>query len=395
MQGFCTDNGNKECTLRKVSIVGIGQLPVKKVYGRSLREFAAAAVKLALNDASVDRVDALFVGNMLSDELQNQKHLGALIADESGLTGVEALQVRAASATGAAALRMAYLAVASGEADLAVAIGAEKMSEGVATPALAKALDSKKEVARGANMISRNAHLMREYLDRYNAPEDALVNFSVNSHRNARQNPNALFKDLAVSHRKARTSRMIHDPIRLFDSSPICDGAAAVVLAPRLEARAYTSHPIHILASSVATDRFRVEDRADILKLEAAHLSSQKAFRLANVNREDVTFFEVHDAFSIMSCLLLEAVGFASPGMGWRLAAEKKIWLKGEIPIATMGGLKARGHPIGATALYQACEITLQLTGRAGKNQVKNPKIGLLQSVGGAASTVITHVFGT
>lgn len=395
MQGFCTKNGEKECSLRKVSIVGIGQLPVKKTYKRSLRELGAAAVKLALDDASVESVDALFVGNMLSDELQNQKHLGALIADESGLTGVEALQVRAASATGAAALRMAYLAVASGEADLAVAIGAEKMSEGVATPALAKALDSKREVARGANMISTNAHLMREYLDRHNAPEDALVNFSVNAHRNARQNPNALFNNLSVSHRKARTSRIIHDPIRLFDSSPICDGAAAVVLAPRLEARAYTSHPIHILASSVATDRFRVEDRKDILKLEAAHLSSQKAFRLANVNKEDVSFFEVHDAFSIMACLLLEAVGFAEPGMGWRLASEKKIWLKGEIPIATMGGLKARGHPIGATALYQACEITLQLTGRAGKNQLKKTKIGLLQSVGGAASTVITHVFGT
>jgi acetyl-CoA C-acetyltransferase len=151
---------------------------------------------------------------------------------------------------------------------------------------------------------------------------------------------------------------------------------------------------VQILASSVTTDRFRIEDRKDPLWLEAAHLSAQKAFRQANVNIEDVSLFEVHDAFSIMACLLLEAVGFAEMGDGWRLAAEKRIGLRGEIPITTMGGLKARGHPIGATALYQACEIVLQLTERAGKNQVKNAKIGMMQSVGAAATTVITHIFG-
>lgn len=200
---------------------------------------------------------------------------------------------------------------------------------------------------------------------------------------------------MAASHRTVRNSRIIYDPIRLFDASPICDGAAGVVLAPREEARAYTSHPVHILASSVATDRFLVENRQDPLALEASHLSSQKAFRLANVNREDVSFFELHDAFIIMACLILEAVGYAAHGEGWRLASEKKIWQKGKIPISTMGGLKARGHPIGATSLYQASEIVLQLTEWAGKNQIKNPKIGLVQSVGGPASTVITHVFGT
>ena len=380
--------------LREVSVVGIGQLPVLKVYSQSLRELGSEVVHLAMDDAGVEDVDSIFVGNMLSDELQNQKHLGALIADEAGLTGVEALAVRAASASGAAALRMAYLSVGSGESDLAVAVGVEKMNEGAATPALAKALDARKEVARGANMITRNADLMREYINRYQVPEDGFVNFAVNAHRNAKHNPYALFQNMNASPRKVRNSRMIYDPIRLFDASPISDGAAAVVLAPREEARAYTSHPVHILSSSVATDRFLVENRKDPLALEASHLSSQKAFRLANVNREDISFFEVHDAFSIMACLMLEAVGFADQGEGWRLAADKEIWLKGDIPIATMGGLKARGHPIGATSLYQTCEITLQLTDRAGKNQVKNPKAGLLQSVGGPASTVITHIFG-
>ena len=380
--------------MREVSIVGIGQTPIEEASSRSLRQLGSQVVKMAMEDANVECVDALYASNMLADELQGQKHIAALIADEASLMNIEALQVNAAMASGSAALRMAYLAVGSGEADLAVAVGVEKMSEGVAGPALAKALDVEREVADGATMISKNAELMRQYFKRHNVPEDGLENFPVTAHRNARNNPNALFRDKPMSLRAARKSRVVHYPLRLIDCSPICDGAAAVVLAPSQEARAYSPHPVQILASSVATDRFRVEDRKDPLWLEAAHLSAQKAFRQANVNIEDVSLFEVHDAFSIMACLLMEAVGFAELGQGWRLAAEKRIGLRGEIPITTMGGLKARGHPIGATALYQACEIVLQLTDRAGKNQVRNATIGMMQSVGAAATTVITHIFG-
>ncbi len=381
-------------TTRPVSIVGNGQIEVVKASPLSLRQMGALAVQRALADAGVTRVDALFAGNMLSDELQNQKHVAALIADEAGLHGIEALEVKAATATGAAALRMAYFAVASGEADLAIAVGVEKMSEGVATPALAKALDAEKELPRGATLISRNADLMRMYMERYQMPENGLANFSVNAHNNALHNPQALFREKRIKARDVLNSRIVNAPIRLLDCAPICDGAAAVVLAPQTEARAYTDRPVHILASSVATDRFRLDDRRDPLWLAAAHLSAQAAFRRANLHRSDVDLFEVHDAFSIMACLLLEAVGFSERGRGWRLAAEEEIKLKGRIPISTMGGLKARGHPIGATALYQTCEIALQLTGRAGKNQVKNAQIAMLQSVGGAASTVLTHLFG-
>jgi acetyl-CoA C-acetyltransferase len=309
------------------------------------------------------------------------------------LTGIEALQVRAATATGAAALRMAYLAVASEEADLAIAIGVEKMSSGPATPALAKALDAEKEVAVGANLISKNAELMQLYIERYQMPADGLVNFAVNAHNNAIANENALFRKV-ITPEEVSNSRIIYPPIRLLDCSPVCDGAAAVVLAPTDEARAFTSTPVHILASSVATDHFRIADRKDPLMLAGGRLSALRAARRANINRNDVSFFEVHDAFSIMACLLLESTGYAKRGEGWRLAAERRIWPDGDIPIATMGGLKARGHPIGATALYQTCEIVLQLTEKAGANQIKNPKVGLLQSVGGAASTVLTHIFG-
>ncbi|HFQ95449.1 MAG TPA: thiolase domain-containing protein [Anaerolineae bacterium] len=380
--------------MRPVSIVGIGQIPVQKQTKQSLRQMGAEVVRLAMADAEVDRVDALFAGNMLGDELQGQKHVAALIADEAGLAGVEALDVRAATGTGAAALRMAYLAVASGEADLAVAVGVEKMSDGVPTPVLAKALDAEQEVVNGDTLIGKNAEIMRLYMQQFNVPDDGFVNFALNAHANARNNPNALFRDKVVTREMVLNSRVIQYPLRLFDSSPICDGAAAVVLAPTKEARAYSPNPVKILGAGVATDRFRVFDREDPLFLKGSHLSALKAFRHANVHRRDVDFFELHDAFSIMAALILEAVGYARQGEGWRLAQEMRIGLEGDIPIATMGGLKARGHPIGATALYQVCEIVLQLTGRAGPNQLPSPEIAMMQSVGGAGTTVITHIFG-
>ena len=379
--------------MSSVSIVGVGQVPVQKHYPETLRKLGARVVRMAMADAGVDQVDALFAGNMLSDELQSQKHIAALVADEAGLEGVEALQVRAATATGAAALRMAFFAVSSGEADLAIAMGVEKMSEGIATPALAKALDSRQEVPTGATLISKNAELMRLYQQKYNVPEDGLAHFSVNAHANALTNPNALFhKEITAVN--VLNSRIISDPIRLFDCSPICDGAAAVVLAPTEHAHRYTDTPVKILASSVATDCFRIADRPEPLVLHAARLSMEKAMDRAGISQKDVSFFEVHDAFSIMACLLLEATGFAKPGEGWQLARDGEIGRNGRLPLSTFGGLKARGHPIGATAIYQACEIVQQLTGRAGENQIENAEVGLLQSVGGAAVTVLTHIFG-
>jgi acetyl-CoA C-acetyltransferase len=379
-----------------VSIVGIGQLPVAKTHTNSLKAMGAEAIHLALASAGIDRVDALFVGNMLADELQGQKHIATLIASEAGLRGAEALQVRAATATGAAALRMAYFAVISGEARTAIALGVEKMSTNrdQVVAVLAKALDADLEVPQGATLLNQNARLMQLYLDRYALSVDLFNDFAVNAHRNARHNPNALFREKVVTAEMVMRSPLVSPPLRLYDAAPICDGAAAVVLTRANEARAFTAQPVHILSSSVATDWFRLDQRADPLHLYAAAKSAHDAFRKANVHRNDIDFFEVHDAFSIMTCLLLEAVGYAKPGEGWRLAVEQQIALHGSLPICTMGGLKARGHPIGASAIYQTCEIVLQLTGLAGENQVNKADHALLQSVGGAGSTVLTHIFG-
>lgn len=380
--------------MRPVSIVGLHQITVRKENNSGLREMAEEVALGAMSNADVDRIDSLYVSNMLSDELQGQKHLGALFADQSGVAGVEALQIRAATASGAAALRVGYLAIASGEVDSALIIGVEKMSAGVATPMIAKALDGRKEVPDGATLISQNARLMKLYCKTYKPPLDAIAHFPVLAHKNAAHNPLALFRDVQFSSEDVLSSRVISPPIRLFDCSPICDGAAAVLLVPSDRAQDYKGSPVRILASSVATDRFRFDDRPDPLMIQGARSSAEKAFNQCGLSRDDISFFEVHDAFSIMACLSLEAAGFSQQGEAWRMAMEGDLNIGGHLPITTLGGLKARGHPIGASALYQTCEIIQQLRGEAGPNQVKNAEFGLMQSVGGVATTVITHILG-
>ena len=376
----------------EVAIVGIGMVPVRKKTSSSLRQLGAEAIHTSLADAGLERVGAIYVGNMLADELSGQKHVAALMASHAGLAGVEALQVRAATASGAAALHMAYLAVASSQVELAMAVGVELMSAGPPpTHVLSLALDAEQEIPRGLTMVDANASLMSLYLARYGARYEDFANFAVNAHRNAANNPHALFRN-PVDVEAVLGSRSISPPLRLYDCSPICDGAAAVVLCPADRARSFHHTPVRILASTVATDHFAVQGRPDPLALEAARCASARAYQQAGIAPKDVDFFELHDAFSIMACLLLEASGFAERGQGWRMAAEGEILREGQLPISTMGGLKARGHPIGASGLYQVAEIVTQMRGQAGCNQLDRADLAMTNSVGGAGATVVTHI---
>lgn len=350
-----------------------------------------------MNSANVYGVGMVIVSNMMADELQGQKHLGALIADEAGVAGADALRVSSATASGASALRVGAMAVASGLVDIVAVVGVEKMRGGVghgmATPVLAKALDAVDEVPDGATMLSQNAKLMQAYLNQYDVPDGALSHFAVNAHKNGNLNPHALFRNKTVDLETAQQSRIIVPPLNLYDCAPICDGAAAVILAPTQQARLYTETPIEILASAGSTDRFRVDDRMTPLELSAGAQSARLGYEIGGVRPADIDFYEPHDAFSIMTTLLLEASGFAQRGEGWRLAVEGHIGRDGTLPLSTMGGLKARGHPIGATALYQACEIVAQLRGEAGQNQLPDPRTAMMHSIGGAGTTIVAHIF--
>ncbi|MCS6842864.1 MAG: thiolase domain-containing protein [Caldilineales bacterium] len=382
--------------MRPVYIIGIGQTVVGEQWERSLRHIAHDAIIPAMRDAQIERADALYVGNMLSGELTGQEHLGALIADFVGLRGIEAMKVEAACGSGAAALRMGYIAVAGGIHDVVIVAGVEKMTDtvgSVTTAGLAMAADQEYEAAEGVSFVALNALLMRRYMYEYNVPHAAFGYFAVNAHHNAAGNPYAMFPE-PITLDTYRKAAMIADPINLMDSSPICDGAAAVVLASEPMARAFHNgrRRVRIAASAVATDSLAIHDRRDPLWLEAAWLSSQKAYSQAGISPADVDFFELHDAFTIMAALSLEANGFAERGRGVRLAEEGEITIEGRIPIATMGGLKARGHPVGATGVYQVVEAVQQLQGLAGRNQVHDANIGMTQNIGGSGATIITHI---
>ncbi|MGQ9839125.1 MAG: thiolase domain-containing protein [Anaerolineae bacterium] len=380
--------------MREVAIIGIGQTPVEEHWDKSLRHLAHDAIMAALADAGLDHADALYVGNMLSGQLSGQEHLGALIADFVGMRGIEAMKVEAACASGAAAMRVGIMAVASGLHDVVLVCGVEKMTDGLSeqvTSGLATAADQEYEVSQGISFVGLNALLMRRYMHEFGVTHDQFAGFALNAHKNGANNPNAMFRS-PIKLETYLKAGMIADPINLMDSSPVCDGAACVVLAP---ADLYKSKiKAHILASAVAIDSLAIHDRRDPMTMDAVLLSSQKAYAQARLTPADIKVFEAHDAFSIMAALSLEAAGFAPRGGGVRLAADGEIGIHGRIPISTMGGLKARGHPVGATGVYQIVEVVQQLTGQAGKNQVPGATIGMAQNIGGSGATVITHILG-
>jgi len=384
--------------MRAVAVVGIGQTPISENWDQSIRELASLAVRDALNDANLDTADGLFVGNMLSGILSGQENLGALIANWSGLKDKEAYKVEAACGSGAAAFRMAIMAISSGELNSAVAVGVEKMTEkkGVEiTESLATAADVDYEVIHGLSFVAINALIMQRYLHEYNWKHIDFAPFSINAHENALHNPYARLQE-SITKEDYQQSRMIAEPINLLDASPIGDGAAAVVLIPVENLKRYSRRngrpTIHIIGSAASTDTLAVHSRRDPLWLSAAEKSARIAYSQASISPADIDVFELHDAFSILSALSLEACGFAERGQGPRLGLDGEIQPFGRIPITTLGGLKARGHPVGATGIYQINEVVQQLRGDAGPSQVPNVRIGMAQNIGGSGSTIITHI---
>jgi len=379
--------------MRDVFIVGIGQTPVGEHWDQSLRDLAVEAVLAALDDAGTDEAGALYVGNMLSGEIASQEHLAALVADFAGLRGVEAVKVEAACGSGGAAVRTGYLAVASGVHDVVVVAGVEKMTDRLShctTAALASATDGDYEAIHGVSFVALNALLMQRYMYEHGVRHEDFAVFSLNAHRNAVNNPYAMFRK-PITAEAFRKARMVAEPINLLDSSPMADGAAALVLCSEGRARELSHRLVRIAGSAIAMDTLALHDRRDPLFLDGVTASAQRAYRQARVGPRDIQVFELHDAFTIMAALSLEACGFADRGFGVRLAQEGAIALDGRIPIATMGGLKGRGHPVGATGVYQLVELTQQLRGEAGPNQV-DCRLGMAQSIGGSGATVVTHI---
>jgi acetyl-CoA C-acetyltransferase len=380
--------------MREIAVIGIGQTKVDEHWDRSLRSLAIEAVINAMRDADRASVDGLFVGNMLAPILDHQNNLGALIADQSGLKHTEAVKIEAACASGGAVFRSAMIAVASGEIDSAIAVGVEKMTDHHphdVTSALATAADADWELEQGISFVSLNALIMRRYMYDFGWKHEDFAPFSINAHANAMHNPNARLHN-KISLKDYENAGMVATPINLMDASPIGDGAAAALIVPA-DSLSRSSKPIiTVIGSASATDSISVHDRQEPMFLSAAGLSAKRAYDMAGVTPAEIDFFELHDAFSIMSALSLEACGFADRGQGPRLGLDGSITPQGKLPIATRGGLKARGHPVGATGMYQIVETVQQLRGVCDQTQVAGAAIGMAQNIGGSGATIVTHI---
>lgn len=380
--------------MREVAILGIGQTPVDEHWDKSLKVLAGEAVFATLNDARRESAEALFIGNMLSGILSKQENIGGLISDWIGLPGMEAEKVEAACGSGAAAFRAGLMAVGSEEVDSALVLGVEKMTESLpieTTEALATAADADYESAQGLSFVAINALVMQLYLHTYGWKHADFAPFSINAHANALHNPYARLHEV-ITENDYVNARMVAEPINLLDASPTGDGAAAALLVPADSISPGDRRIIKIVGSASATDSIAIHSRKDPLWLSAAEHSARKAYDQAGIGPGDVDFFELHDAFSIMSVLSLEACGFAERGEGPKLGLDGDISIRGRIPITTRGGLKARGHPVGATGMYQIVEAVQQLRGEAAPTQVEKPRIGLTQNIGGSGATIITHI---
>ena len=378
--------------MKKVAILGIGQTKVDEHWDKSLRELGGEAAFLAMQDAGVEKVDALYVGNMLSPMVSGQNQLGTFFGDWVGLWKQEAVKIEAACGSGAAAFRSALMAVSAGDVESALVVGVEKMTDKAGkdvTAALATAADSDYEVEQGVSFVGINALVMRRYMHEFGWKHEDFAPFSINSHANAMHNPYARLHE-KITVEKFERSSMVATPINLLDASPVGDGAAAVIIVP---AEKVMRRPrVVVSASAAATDSIAVHSRKDPMFLNAAYLSSKQAYEMAGVKPEDIDVFELHDAFSIMAALSLEATGFAERGQGVRLGLENQIGVSGKIPVCTRGGLKARGHPVGATGMYQIVEVVQQLRGECDATQVDGASIGMTQNIGGSGATILTHI---
>ena len=368
--------------------------PVTAGSGRSLADLFVEAAKQAIEDAGVDRIDSVYVGNMMSGFLQQQAHLGALMATALGREGIPAYKVEGACASGGVAVNAAVKGLLSGLEEIVLVGAVEKMS-GYTTPEVTAGLmmaeDRQKVASTGITFAGLNAMIAREYMQKYHVSHDSLAEFPVLCHENALDNPRAQFRK-KITIQDVLQSPLVADPLRLLDCSGIGDGAAALVLAPGNLASKYSDSTVEIVGSAIATDTISLYQRPDITTFEASKTSSNRAYKMAGITAKDVDLLEVHDAFSVLGVMALEDLGFADKGYGTKPLQQGECARDGKLPTNSFGGLKARGHPVGASGVYQVAELALQLKNEADKCQVSGAEVGLAQSVGGIGSTVAINI---
>ncbi len=379
--------------MRDVYVIGCGMTKFGEIWESSFRDLFVEAGLKAIKDAGVDHLDSMYVGTMTSGLFIGQEHVGALMADYLGMAPIPAVRVESACCSGGMAVRMGFLDIASGNSDIVLAGGVEKMNDGAdVTFALSTAADQEYECYHGVTFPGLYAMIARAHMNRYGTTRDQLAQVAVKNHFNGSMNPNAQFPR-KVTLEQVKSAVLVADPLTVLDSSPVSDGGACVILASEEVARKLQKPMVKIIGSGVATDSLALDQREDITALNAVKVSAERAFKMAGLKTTDIDLAEVHDCFTIAEICILEELGFAKRGKGGLFTEQGHTALTGKIPINTSGGLKSKGHPVGATGVAQVVEIFEQLTGKSGERQIKNAKIGLAQNMGGSGASSVTHIF--
>ncbi len=382
--------------MRDVAVVGIGMTDFGELWGKSLRTIWVEAALAALSDAGVDSVDMITIGCMSPGLFVGQEHLASLLADELGMAGVPASRVESACASGGLSLRTGFAEVASGLSDTVLVTGVEKMTDvdgADATYALGNAADQEWEGFHGITFPGLYAMLAQIHMQRFGTTVEQLAAVAVKNHANGLLNPHAQYH-LKVTVEDVLASTMVADPLHLLDCSPVTDGAAALVLTTVDRARELAGERpiVTITGSGLATDTITLANRADLAELGAVRMAAERAYEMADKKPTDLHVVEVHDCFTIAEIMATEAIGLFDPGFGASAVTDGQTSLQGKIPVNPSGGLKSKGHPVGASGVAQVAEIVTQLRGEAGQRQVQGATVGLAQNMGGSGGSSVVHI---
>ncbi len=378
--------------MRDVFISGVGMTPFGEIWRMSLRDLFVEAALKTIADAGVDHIESMYVGAMSPGLFVGQEHIASLLADYLGMGGIPAVHVESACASGGIAVRQAYIEVASGISDIVLAGGVEKMNDGAdVTYALATAADQEYEAFHGVTFPGLYAMIARAHMHQYGTTREQLAEVAVKNHAHGLNNPNAQFR-MAITKETVINSTMVADPLRLLDCSPVTDGAAAVIVCSEEIAKKSGKSLVKIRASAQATDYIALHSRKDLSSLPAVEKAATEAYKQANVRPDDIDLAEVHDCFTIAELVVMEELGFCARGKSGPAVLEGQTRLGGKIPLNTSGGLKSKGHPVGATGTAQIIEVVEQIRGNAGDRQVHKAQLGLAQNMGGSGGSCVVHI---
>ena len=385
--------------MREVAVIGIGITKFGELWDKSLRQLGLEAGFTAIQDAGItgDDIDGIYIANMTSGSIMGQEHIAPLFADQVGLTRghIPAIGIEAADASGSLAFRQGYLAVAAGQHDIVVVGGAEKMSDSNPSDLieiLMSGTDCEWEGFFGATLPSLWAMIAKRHMYEFGTTREQLAKVIVKNHKNALLNPYAQYRsELGLD--VVLNAPRVAEPLGVFDCAPASDGAAAAILCSMDKAKEICERPIKIIGSGQSSESLSLHDRTKITTIESTRFAVKRALKQANKEISDINVAEVHDAYSISELITIEDLGIVEKGKGGQAIDDGLTYLTGEFPVNTSGGLKARGHPPGATGIAQIVEIVTQLRGEAGKRQVKDVRFGLAHNLGGTGGTAVVHIF--